>query len=175
MHLAWKRLLKINVHVYTHKHTPKSRVKMENTFSPQLSSILNLFPQQITRLKAIMFHCKKDNKHTCWKEWLLWVRISQPWHYWHLGMDNFLLWGGGAFLDIVRCLVDSQVSTPTPSHHNQMFLQTFCPEGQNHPGLKTTLWGWSRLCPMAMRLQEPLPGFFPPNFSSCGIYKKWHF
>lgn len=42
-----------------------------------------------------------------WKMFLifktLWSRVSQPLHYWHVGPDNSLLWGGGSLLCNVGC------------------------------------------------------------------------
>ena len=54
-------------------------------------------------------------------------RISQPQHYWHLGLDDYLFWE--AALDTVECLAASLASTHwmlvvLSSCDNQMSLQT---------------------------------------------------
>ena len=38
---------------------------------------------------------------------ILYTKVSPPWHYWHPGLDNSLLWG------TVLCIVDASRSPPT--------------------------------------------------------------
>ena len=76
---------------------------------------------------------------------LLYIRVSQPQPYWHLGSDDSLFCG--SVLSILRCVAASLASTlevpgaPPSSGDNQQYLQTLpnVPWGQNCPQLRTSV------------------------------------
>ena len=105
-------------------------------FRKILLSVGLRFPQ-VRGFPRVLFLCIYNSDNTPQ------TRISQTWHYWHLGMDNSLM-GEGAILCILRFSATSQASTlqmsGTHTHkHTHTHTHTRAPSSCDNQNCHQTL------------------------------------